>query len=119
MKKQFTCIVCPEGCLLAIDEKQDGSYTIKGNKCKRGKKFAVEEIINPKRVVTTTIKINGRNFKRLPVRSDKPVPKEDMIKLVEEIKKLKVKKPVAMGDVLLRNFNNSNINVIASMDITE
>lgn len=36
---ELTCIVCPRGCTLRIEER-DGRFTVTGNACKRGEQFA-------------------------------------------------------------------------------
>lgn len=36
--KNLTCIVCPNGCHLQVEE-ADGSYIVHGNRCPRGKRL--------------------------------------------------------------------------------
>ena len=48
--KEFTCIVCPRGCTLTVEE-NNGEYTVSGNSCKRGKDFAVSEMTCPMRTI--------------------------------------------------------------------
>lgn len=55
--RALTCIVCPIGCALTVDEAEDGRLTVTGNRCPRGAVYAQEEIIAPKRVVTATIRL--------------------------------------------------------------
>ncbi|MCL5069908.1 MAG: DUF1667 domain-containing protein [Actinobacteria bacterium] len=119
MKKKITCITCPIGCLLEIDYDsiKKRIISLKGNQCKKGHKFAQDEIFDPKRIMTTTVKINSKFFKRLPVRSNIPAPKDMIKRMVKEIKKIQVTIPVKMGDTLAINFMDTGVNIISSTTI--
>jgi CxxC motif-containing protein len=114
IRKEVVCIVCPNGCIV-------GNEVVKltGNKCKKGIDFAKKEAIDPKRILTTTLFIDSINFKRVPVRSSKPVSKDSIFKIIWEVKKIKVKPVIKMGDVLAKNFMDTGVDIIASMDINE
>ena len=74
-----TCTVCPNGCQVRYS---DGRY--EGNRCPRGEKFAEQERTAPKRVLTTTVKMaDGR---LLPVRTDRPIGKNNLSRAIEEIR---------------------------------
>jgi CxxC motif-containing protein len=113
MNKKVTCIICPEGCTITGYFNSNKLILMKGYKCKRGKKFALEEIIDAKRVLTTTIRINSKKFNRLPVKSSKPVSKNRINELVREVKKLKVSPCVRRGDVLAKNLLESGADIIS------
>lgn len=120
MNKELTCIICPIGCNLKINQIDDGcSYIIKGYKCKKGKIFAEEEVIDPRRIITTTIKIDSKKLNRLPVKTSKPVPKNEILNFVKEIKKIKTGPAIRMGDILSRNIFNSGVDIISCMTVTE
>ncbi|HPO49475.1 MAG TPA: DUF1667 domain-containing protein [Spirochaetota bacterium] len=111
MRKEYTCIVCPLGCSLVLEE-QNGSIFVTGNKCNRGEVYAKEEFSSPKRVVTATCKSN--NKLRIPVKSDKPVPKENIFELLGAIYSLKANIPINTGDIVIANYKNLGINIVAS-----
>jgi CxxC motif-containing protein len=119
--KLLRCIVCPEGCMLFTDynEIDDRLTKIEGYKCKRGIKFAEEELRNPVRILTTTIGIDSKKINRLPVRSSIPAPKAKIFEMVREAKKIKVKPPIKVGDVLTHNFLNTGVDIISSTTIEE
>ena len=110
MSHALTCIVCPVGCSLNIDEEGH----VSGNHCKRGLAFAKSETTNPTRVVTTTIAIEGAIYRRLPVVSSQPVPKSKMMEFVKAVQLIKVEAPVSCGDVILSDVLGLGIDVIAS-----
>ena len=66
------CIMCPVGCSLNIEKKGD-DITVSGNACVRGEIYGKQEIIEPKRVVTSSVWCDG---KRVFVRTSNPVPKD-------------------------------------------
>ena len=58
MKKDITCIVCPRGCRMTVNN-IDGQYIVEGNSCIRGSKYGIDEVTNPRRVITSTVRLNG------------------------------------------------------------
>ena len=53
--EKITCIVCPIGCKILV--KTDGKKVdvCKGNKCKKGIDYAVNEALDPRRMLTTSV----------------------------------------------------------------
>ncbi len=115
-KKKVRCIICPEGCIITatVEESIKKVLSLEGNRCKRGIRFTEDEVKNPLRILTTTINIDSKTAKRLPVRSDIPAPRDMLFKLIEETKKIKVKPPVFSGDILLKNAAGIKVNIISS-----
>lgn len=111
MIKNLTCIVCPEGCKLEIDINND--YSVKGSKCNRGNDYGRQELINPQRMVTSTVYIENGVYARLPVKTSIAIPKELIYKCMEEINRVKVKSPVKLGDVIIHNVLNTGANIVA------
>jgi CxxC motif-containing protein len=120
--RSLTCIVCPIGCALTVDEDADGVLAVRGNKCKRGSAYAQEEIRTPKRVVTATCKVFQSKeeskalfgtHRRVPVKSNVPCPKEKIDDLLKDIYNTTVKLPVKSGDVIISNWNGCGLDVIA------
>ncbi len=118
MKKEFTCIVCPVSCNLVVED-QEGHLTVSENQCKRGLIFGENEFRNPKRMLTTTVKITGSSVKRLPVISVDEVPKNRLIELAELLYKVTVKSPVHRGDIVAKNIGNTGVDVIATRTIKQ
>ncbi|GHT55704.1 molybdopterin oxidoreductase [Spirochaetia bacterium] len=128
--RSLTCIVCPIGCALSVEEGEKGAdgfpaLTITGNRCPRGAVYAKEEIRAPKRVVTATCAIvedaagdttahRGMYMPhRVPVKTVEPCPKEKINELLADIYKTKVKLPVKAGDTVIADWQGSGINVVA------
>ena len=121
-EKKITCVTCPLGCKLKINIENNKIVSISGSQCKKGIKFAEEEIKDPRRILTTTIKLKtqGRReaaFNRLPVRSVTPAPKDKILEIIKEVRKIKVSPPVKMGDIIAKNIIGSGVDIIASMSV--
>jgi CxxC motif-containing protein len=117
-KKEIRCIVCPTGCLVHV-ENVNGELVIEGHTCQRGEEYAREEFIAPKRILTTTIRVENGFLPLIPVRSDLPIPKEKLRDTLKEIAKKVVKAPIKMGDVLLEKVLGLDVNIIASRDMVK
>lgn len=120
---QFNCTTCPSECLLTVEVERDTNgavatvHSVTGNSCPRGDKFAHQELTCPMRVLTTTVAVSGGDEALLPVRTAEAIPLALHAQAMDLIRGLVVKAPIRMGDVALPNLLNTNINLIASMDI--
>ncbi len=113
-EKHFTCIVCPIGCEIDVKLNNGKIISVSGNKCPRGKEFVLQEIKNPLRVLTTTVRIENGEYAMLPVRTDRPVPKSKIFDIMREISLIRAKAPVKMYDVIARDICGTGANVIAT-----
>ena len=110
---KLTCIECPMGCdMTAIDD--NGIIKVSGNSCPRGELYAKDEVVCPKRVLTTTVK--SYSGKLVPVKTDVPVRKEETFNLMKEISLITVKTPVKIGDIVKENLIDG-ANLIATDNI--
>ena len=114
MKKELICICCPRGCHLSMDTDSD---TVTGNFCPRGSKYGLQEVKNPTRVITSTVRIEGSNLPMCPVKSAEPIPKGKLFLAMEEINKVHLKAPIHIGDVIISDLAGSGIALIACRDM--
>ena len=82
---ELICIVCPKGCHLKVDEAND--YAVSGNGCPRGAEYGKKELVNPTRVITTTVAIEGGTYRRVPVKTAGDIPKGMIKDIMDEINK--------------------------------
>ncbi|HBT39281.1 MAG TPA: hypothetical protein DEA64_04080, partial [Pseudothermotoga sp.] len=102
---------CPKGC--EIELYGDASNPVfRGYSCERGLEFAKGDIVNPKRVLCTTVLTSSSRL--LPVRTDREIPLESFQKVMQAVKQLVVERPVRRGEVIVRNIENTNANLISS-----
>lgn len=113
--KNLICIVCPRGCRLTVDD--ENGYKVSGNQCARGAEYGKNEILNPVRTVTTTVRIQSSAMKLCPVRTEKPIPKEMMFDCIKTLNAVALKAPVKTGDIAYENILSTGVNVIVTRDI--
>ena len=113
MKKDLICILCPLGC--RVNVKIDGKTVRKvlGIKCKKGGEYAKQEIVSPVRVLTTTVKTGRSDAPLVPVRSDKPIPKEKLVPCMREIARHTVDGPVELGQIVIKKILGLEANIVA------
>lgn len=119
MKKEIICTVCPRGCHVTVEGDGKEVRLVEGYGCKRGLTYATDEFISPVRILTTTVKIDGRENELLPVRSNAPVPKAKIFECMEIIKGISVKTPVERYDVLVKNIADTGIDIVATKEICQ
>ncbi len=113
--KELICIVCPKGCRLTVDVEND--YAVSGNSCPRGALYGKNEILNPVRVLTSTVKISGALHRRCPVRTETAVPKSALSDIMKELDSVELESPVRIGDVALKNAAGTGVDVIVTKDL--
>ncbi len=106
------CINCPAGCHLTITQREDGSYEVAGNTCPRGKAYGINEMTDPRRTVTASVPVRSEKTPCLPVKTDAPLPVALIPALLKEIYALELELPAEAGTLLIRNFENTSVNVV-------
>ena len=111
--RDLICIVCPRGCRLQIDDK----LFVTGNYCKRGDTYAKNEVTKPMRMVTSTVVISSKIIARLPVCTNKPIPKDQIFAVMKELDQIVVNAPIKIHDIIIENVLNLGVNIIATRTI--
>lgn len=114
MKKELTCIICPKGCKITVDYEENNILNIVGHTCKRGFAYASDEAINPKRTVTTTVRTENGDV--ISVKTDKPIQKKLMFDCMNVINDTKISLPVRVGDILISNICDTDVNIVATQN---
>lgn len=112
--KELICITCPKGCVMTVGA--DGTV-IFGDVCPRGIDYAKKEMTNPTRVITSTVRISGAEIDRLPVKSDRDIPKEDIFAAMRLLDEMTVCAPVKLGDVIVPNLLGSDASFVATRSL--
>lgn len=118
-KKHLVCVVCPIGC--EIDVVHDGSKIIsmEGNKCEKSEEFVSQELIEPMRILTTTVRIQGSKWPVVPVRTDKAVPKRLFPRIMRQLRRITLQAPVSILDVVVRDVLRTGANVMATRSVQQ
>lgn len=115
---KLVCINCPRGCDLTV-ENINGEIKVTGNSCPRGEQYAINEMTNPLRTVTTTISIVSKKYNRLPVITSSPIPKAKILDICKALKGVEVKAPIKMGEIIIKDVLGLGSDIIASKSIDE
>jgi CxxC motif-containing protein len=116
VKQQLTCIECPQGCLLKWN-RQGQELIITGHSCPQGQEYAVKEVLNPRRTLTSTVSTAFADFPRLPVRTAGEIPLKDIFVAMETINSLCIDRRLKPGDIVLPDLINSGVSLIATADM--
>lgn len=113
MIKEMVCIICPRGCQLKVDE----NNVVTGNTCIRGEKYAISELTNPVRTITTSIRVDNRIDTLVSVKTNKPIPKGKIFEVMKEIDKHSVSAPVKIGQIVIKNILGLDADVVITKNI--
>jgi len=116
MKKEFICIECPNGCHLSVDVENGKAVNVKGFQCPKGEKYAVAEIENPTRILTSAVLAEGLSIKMVPVKTSGAISKSLIIQAIEEIKRIKITRVVKVGDVIVKDFLKTGVDLVATRE---
>jgi len=113
--KELICIVCPRGCRLQVDD----DLNVSGQGCPRGVVYGKAELLNPTRLLSSTVAIQSAHFARLPVVTNKEIPKGRIFEVMAAIKKVRVHAPVRLHQTIISDVLGLGIDVIATRTIPE
>lgn len=113
----LTCILCPIGCKILVKTNGMNFKIIKGNKCERGIDYSRNEILYPRRILTTSVLVKNGEWPLVSVRSSKPILKKYLLNILNETKRMIVKAPVKSGQIIIKNVEDTGINIIATKTV--
>ncbi|MBC3804529.1 DUF1667 domain-containing protein [Acetobacterium fimetarium] len=116
-EKKLICIGCPKGCSITIKHTGKTINEITGYNCDNGLKYAENEFTEPKRIVTTTVKINAGTLPFVPVKTREAVNKEKIFEVMKVISKLELESPVKVGDVVIPNIAGTGVDLVCTRSI--
>ena len=119
----LTCIICPMGCQLeatVLDSSSSDSAlpgTVTGNSCKRGDLYAFTELTNPMRTLTCTVAVTGGTRPLVSARTKGEIPKSLLLRAMQYVKRLEIAAPVKTGDVIVEDFLQTGVSLVAGEDV--
>ena len=111
--KELTCIICPRGCRLKIDD----NMNVTGNFCMRGAIYAKQELTDPRRSITSIMRVSNRENLMVSVKTNKDISKAKIFEVLKAIENISVQAPIHIGDVLLKNAADSGADIIATKEV--
>jgi CxxC motif-containing protein len=115
-EQDIICTVCPMGCTIHVTGTDTEIQSVTGFTCPRGEKYARSEFTCPVRTLTTTVRIFHATEPLLPVRVDRPIPKEKLFEAMELVNRLEVSLPVRIGDVLMEDLFGAKLVATANAE---
>ena len=108
------CIVCPAGCMINVTLKDDKIISVTGNNCDRGDAYARSEVTSPVRIVTSNVYVEGGVRDIVSVKTSAAIPKHLTGECIKALKRTTVKAPVHAGDVIIKDFASTGIDIIST-----
>lgn len=117
--RELICIGCPLGCPVTV--KMDGNQILEvtGNTCKRGDDYARKEVLSPTRIVTSSVHVSGGTIGMVSVKTKEDIPKGKIFEIMDEIRRVTVPAPVAIGDVIIADCAGTGVSIIATKDVAK
>jgi CxxC motif-containing protein len=112
--REIVCIVCPTGCRIRVRGPDSEHLEVSGNECKRGEEYALKEVTDPRRTLITTVQIDRAPLRRLPVRTNREIPKTSIFPCMEEINRVRIEAPVEIGQVIIPDILGTGADVVAT-----
>ncbi|MHB8276275.1 MAG: DUF1667 domain-containing protein [Candidatus Humimicrobiaceae bacterium] len=116
MNNIVNCIICPKSCKIKVF-KENNDIKTEGGGCRKGRTYAINEFIEPRRIFTTTIRVENSNHKVIPVKTSKAIKKEYWREAKRICNDLKVNIPVSFNAVLFKDFLEKDIDLISTREV--
>lgn len=113
---EITCINCPVGCRLNVELENGQVVSVTGNTCKRGETYARQECVDPQRMVTAVIPVEG-SAAPLSVKTRTPIPKKRIHECMQALSDVKLTAPVQAGSVVLADVCGTGVDIIATKSV--
>jgi len=117
MIKEYTCIICPNGCEITSEIEDGKIISVGGASCKRGREYVNQELTNPLRNISSSILLEGGMLPLVSVRLSRPIPKEKIFDVMAVIKQARLKAPVSAGQVAIANVLGLGSDVIVTKNV--
>ena len=114
--RELTCIRCPMGCQLTVTVDGD-NVTVTGNTCPRGAEYGKNEVTNPLRTVTSSVRVTGGELPLVSVKTAWEIPKGKIFDVMDDIRRAEVAAPVKIGDVVIADAAGTGVPVVATKNI--
>lgn len=117
--RELVCIGCPMGCNLKVTIEEDGTVGVTGNTCPRGADYARKEVTDPRRIVTSSVRVKGGHLPCVSVKTETDIPKGKIFDCIHALTDVELTAPVAMGQTVLEDVAGTGVRVIATKNIAE
>ncbi len=113
----YLCIGCPLGCRLEVEAEDGAVVEVHGFSCKLGKEYAEREHIDPRRMLSSTVRVVQGRWVRLPVKTNRPIPKDQVAAVCKALRPLHIVAPIAIGEIIVANVCGTGADIVATRDM--
>ncbi len=114
MITDMICVACPRGCNITVEHEDKTVISVTGNSCPRGKKYAENEISDPRRMLATSVRVNGGVHPVVPVKTSRDIPKTMLFDAMKVVNSVSVDAPVTIGQVIIKDILGTGADIIAT-----
>lgn len=118
MTREFTCIICPNGCEIQAELRDNTVVSLTGHTCPRGEEYVRQELTDPRRNIATTVLVKGGELPLASVRLTSPIPRDQIFAAMEEIRKISLEAPVEAGTVVIPQILGFESDVIVTKSVS-
>ncbi len=112
-ESELVCTVCPNGCALFPTYDAEGKLEIKGASCKRGEAFGRDELTDPRRTLTTTLRVKNGARALVSVKTASQIKKGELMPLMRRLREVSADAPVQIGQTLF----DDGVSVVATTSV--
>ena len=116
-EREFICVTCPVGCALTALVEGDELLEVNGQACRRGVDFVHRELTDPRRTLTTTVRVRDGALPLVPVRSAEPLPKHLVLPVALALRGVCLEAPITEHQVALADALGTGIDIVTTRDL--
>lgn len=116
--KEFVCIRCPLGCNITAEMDGADIKNITGNTCPRGADYVTKELTDPRRIVTSLVRVKGGDLPVVSVKTVADIPKDKIADCIKALKEIELTAPVHMGDVVVENVCGTGVKIVTTAKVS-
>ncbi len=118
-QRELTCIGCPMGCQITVTLEEGAVTKLTGNTCQVGDQYARNEVVNPMRTVTSTVRVLQGELPVVSVKTRTEIPKTKIMAVMEALRQVEIEAPVHMGAVVVSDVCETGVDVIATKEVRQ
>lgn len=118
-RKEFVCIRCPLGCNISVELENGDIKHITGNTCPRGADYVTGELTDPRRIVTSLVRVKGGELPVVSVKTAADIPKDMIGDCIKALKEIELAAPVRIGDVVIENVCGIGVDIVATANVVK
>jgi CxxC motif-containing protein len=100
-----------------VDE--EGDLKVSGNECQRGEDYGIKECKAPTRMICSTVAVKGGLYRRCPVKTSEPIPKQLIKKAMEALDGVCLSAPIVLGQTAAADLCGTGIAFVTTRDMRE